>query len=158
MLKLKKSYSQYYLILVGIFSLLISFCSHRKNQSAIVWIYDIDSALTIAEQINKPLMIDFMADWCPPCIAMEETTFSDPVVIAKSRQFVTVRIDVDKQPEIAAQYNGNARKYGGIGIPNMLFLTADQDTLEHIVGFYKPSDLTVIMDSVLSRSNSFSNN
>ena len=49
-------------------------------------------------------------------------------IIKKSNEFIPVRIDVDKQKDIAEEYNGNARKYGGIGIPNILFL--DKEVIE----------------------------
>jgi len=134
------------LMLVGLF---LPACQ-RKPSEKIAWIYNLDSALTLADQSNKPLMIDFMAVWCPPCKAMEESTFCDPAVITKSQAFVTVRIDVDQQPDVANKYNGNARKYGGKGIPNLLFLSAKEDTLQHIVGYYSPADLLAVMDSVLA--------
>lgn len=148
-MKLWKISGKFFLIIISIVLVTLSLCSPRQKVPAIDWSYDLDSALTIAAQSQKPLMIDFMATWCPPCKAMEETTFVDPAVIAKSKKFVTVRIDVDKQSEIANKYNGNARKYGGVGIPNLLFITAGQDTLRHIVGFFYPAELAAIMDSVL---------
>jgi len=114
------------------------------------WLYNIDSALIVAKQQNKSVMIDFMAVWCPPCKAMEDTTFSNPEVISKSALFITVRIDVDEQAEIADKYNGNARKYGGVGIPNILFLTPDNQPLKHIIGFQSPDQLIAVMDSVLA--------
>jgi len=128
-----------------------------SNQSKLIaktgeirWLYNIDSALVIAKEQNKPVMIDFMAVWCPPCKAMEDTTFSNPEVISKSARFVTVRIDVDQQAEVANKYNGNARKYGGVGIPNILFLTPDNQPLKHIIGFQAPDQLIAVIDSVLA--------
>ncbi len=46
-------------------------------------------------------MVDFMAEWRPPCRKIEDSTFSYPGVIKKSSLFIPVRIDVDKQGEIA---------------------------------------------------------
>jgi len=151
-MKSKKTF-KYFLFLMSVLIVFCS-CSPRKNTPAIGWIYDLDSAITLASESQKPLMIDFMATWCPPCKAMEESTFVDADVILKSRNYVTVRIDVDKQPDIANKYNGNARKYGGVGIPNLLFLTSQQDTLKHIIGYYSPSELANVMDSVIMVFNS----
>ena len=94
-------------------------------------------------------MIDFMAEWCPPCKEMDKITFSNINIIKKSNELIPVRIDVDKQKNIAEEYNGNARKYGGIGIPNILFLDKKKNVVRHIVGFHDVDQLMGIMDSVL---------
>ena len=70
-------------------------------------------------------------------------------MITKSTEFIPVRIDVDKQQKIAEEYNGNARKYGGIGIPNILFLDKEKKIIRHIGGFHDTDQLMGIMDSVL---------
>lgn len=122
---------------------------HKKHAS-IKWGYNLDEGLANAKKESKPVMVDFMAVWCPPCKAMEDSTFSDAAVIGKSAAFVPVRIDIDKQHAVAAKYNGLARKYGGIGIPNILFLAPDGTALKHIVGYYSPKQLVAAMDSALA--------
>ena len=50
---------------------------------------------------NKPVLLDFYADWCGPCRMV------GPIVseIANERNDVKVgKINVDEQPELAAQY------------------------------------------------------
>jgi thiol:disulfide interchange protein len=122
----------------------------HKRHAGIDWGYNLDEALAKAKKESKPVMVDFMAVWCPPCKAMEDSTFCDPGVIKKSSAFAPVRIDIDKQRAVAAKYNGLARKYGGIGIPNILFLAPDGASLKHIVGYYGPSALVAAMDSALA--------
>ncbi|MCK5145372.1 thioredoxin family protein [bacterium] len=119
------------------------------NKSGIEWQADMEKALALAGANHKPLMIDFTATWCPPCQMMEDSTFQDIRVIEKAQSFVAVRIDVDEQGEIANKYHANAGKYGGIGIPNVLFLDAHGDELRHPIGFQGPEIFLAIMDSVL---------
>lgn len=50
---------------------------------------------------NKPVLLDFYADWCGPCRMVS------PIVseIANERSDVKVgKINVDEQPELAAQF------------------------------------------------------
>jgi thiol:disulfide interchange protein len=122
---------------------------HSKKRG-IAWTYDVDKGLAQAKKDGKPVMIDFMAEWCPPCRAMEDSTFGDSAVVKKASAFVPVRIDIDKQREVAAKYGALARKYGGIGIPNILFLSPGGGKIKHIVGYYGPNRLVAAMDSALA--------
>ena len=134
--------------------LLIAGCGQKvseNNPNGIKWGDNLDSAFTIALNSNKLIMIDFMAEWCPPCKEMDKITFSNTNIIKKSNEFIPVRIDVDKQKDIAEEYNGNARKYGGIGIPNILFLDKEKNIIRQIVGFHNVDQLMGIMDSVLMK-------
>ena len=134
--------------------LLIVGCERQvteDNHNGINWGNNLNSAFAIASNSNKLIMIDFMAAWCPPCKEMDENTFSNKNIIKKSNEFILVRIDVDKQQNIAEEYNGNARKYGGIGIPNILFLDKEKKIILHIVGFHDANQLMGIMDSVLMK-------
>ena len=134
--------------------LLIVGCSKKVSENSlngIKWGNNLDSAFTLASNSNKFIMIDFMAEWCPPCKEMDKNTFSNTNIIKKSNEFIPVRIDVDKQQNIAEEYNGNARKYGGIGIPNILFLDKEKKIIRHIVGFHDVDQLMGIMDSVLMK-------
>jgi len=123
----------------------------EENFNEIQWGNNLDLAVTIASDSDKIIMIDFMAEWCPPCKKMDQETFSNENIIKKSNDFIPVRIDVDKQQDVAKEYNGNARKYGGIGIPNILFLDKQKNIIRHIVGFHDADRLIGVMDSVLMK-------
>ncbi|MBN1780387.1 thioredoxin family protein [bacterium] len=134
--------------------MLVMFCTQKRQaqsgiETGIPWIAQIDSALDLANAQNKPLMIDFKAEWCPPCRMMEDSTFHDPAVVEKAALFVPVRIDVDEQGDVADHYNANAGKYGGVGIPNILFLDGQENRIAHYIGFQSAGRLSAVMDSVL---------
>ena len=134
--------------------LLIVGCGQKvseNNPNGIKWGNNLDSALATASTSDKLIMIDFIAEWCPPCKKMDKETFSNTDIINKSNEFIPIRIDVDKQKNIAEEYNGNARKYGGIGIPNILFLDKENNIICHIVGFHNVDQLMGVMDSVLMK-------
>ena len=59
---------------------------------------DLEQAIRAAEDRQVPVLIDFGAAWCPPCLEMEKLTFHDPevepVLVSK---FELIRVDVTQE-------------------------------------------------------------
>jgi thiol:disulfide interchange protein DsbD len=122
--------------------------TREAGQKLIAWNSDVNKALNRARQEKKPVMMVFTASWCPSCRKMQDSTFTHTAVIERSGDFIPLRIDVDENPDIAESYNGNARKYGGVGIPNTLFLSPEGNNLRHTIGYLGPDRFLSLMDSV----------
>jgi thioredoxin:protein disulfide reductase len=89
----------------------------------VIWGADHDAGLAMAAEQGKPVLIDFTADWCAACKELEHFTYTDPDVIARSEQYVTVMIDAtDKKDAVA---NALLEKYEVKGLPTVLFLHPD---------------------------------
>lgn len=87
--------------------------------STIGWRTDYAAALAEAKRTNKPVLVDFSANWCPPCITMKHEVWPDPEIAAAVQAgYVPLLVDVDRQPEVAARYEI-------AGIPNVLVLDGD---------------------------------
>ena len=57
-----------------------------------------------AAKVERPTVILFGATWCTWCRKMETDTLTDPKVMQAAGQFLWVKIDVDKDQELAARY------------------------------------------------------
>lgn len=55
---------------------------------------------------NKLVLLAISGVWCHWCHVMDETTYSDPQVIELiNRNFIPVRVDTDRRPDVNQRYN-----------------------------------------------------
>src|SRR5580700_5718657 len=81
--------------------------SPRPNRAAeIGWMQWGADAFARAHEQDRPILLSISAVWCHWCHVMDETTYSDPTVIETiNRQFIPIRVDNDRRPDINARYN-----------------------------------------------------
>ncbi len=73
--------------------------------------------LDLAAREDRPILLDISAVWCHWCHVMDQTTYSDPEVIAVvCREYIAVRVDTDRRPDVNSRYNMG-------GWPSTVFLT-----------------------------------
>ena len=94
----------------------------------IAWRTDFEAAMAEAEASGKPLLVNFTADWCGPCVAMKRDVWPrGSVGDAVSSGYIPVRLDVD-EPE--GQRMG--MHYGVSAIPTTIVATAEGEELERV--------------------------
>ena len=117
--------------------------------TGIAWSSDHDNAIALAQAQNRPLLIDFTADWCAACKELEHFTYTDPQVIAASTNMVPVMIDATdgSDPRVKALLE----KYEVRGLPTVKFLKPDGQPLEHltVTGFLKADEFLPRMEAAL---------
>jgi len=74
---------------------------------------ELDALLAKAD---KPVMLDFYADWCVSCKEMESFTFTDPVVAKKMHQMLLLQADVTANDEADRALLKRFRLFGPPGI------------------------------------------
>ena len=93
--------------------------STEKQNNVIQWIPYSEKILQQAVSQNKPVLIDFFAEWCAACHELEEKTYTEPEFIELSKQFVLVKVDAtedtDEVQKILTQYNIK-------GLPTVVFV------------------------------------
>lgn len=91
---------------------------------------ELEDALRGAGERHLPIVIDFGATWCTPCLEMEKLTFHAPTVEpVLSRRFELIKIDVTQEtPEkLAIQ-----RSFASQTLPAVLVYPSEAALAEHI--------------------------
>src|SRR5437870_8549147 len=88
------------------------------NDQGVKWVPYTDG-LAAAKKEKKPVCLVFFTEWCPHC-ANYSGVFHDPKVIEKSKKFVMIRLDKDKNDALSKQYAPD-----GEYIPRTYFLSSD---------------------------------
>jgi thioredoxin 1 len=115
--------------------------SKTKAPQAIKWYTSLDSALAESKRTGKPVFADFYADWCPPCKLLESKTYPNPKVIAESQRWVMLKIDTEKQKDLAA-------KYRIFSLPTLAVMRADGKPVTGTTGFLDADDFVLFLRDV----------
>ena len=72
-------------------------------QEKIQWM-DFEEAVSACQQHPKMVFIDVYTDWCGWCKKMDQTTFSDPVVVKyMNENFYAVKLDAERPDAVTFQ-------------------------------------------------------
>ncbi len=112
------------------------------------WVVSKEDALKFARQSGRPIMIEFYADWCPPCRSLETSFFKRDDIVGLSYQLVPLRIDATvATPEAQKAVDD----FGVVGWPAFFFLSPDGNVYDELtVISYNPEKLEESMRAAIS--------
>ena len=87
-----------------------------------------------ASQDNRPVMLDFYADWCISCKEMEAFTFTDNRVQALLENAIVIQADVTANDDLDKEL---LKHFELFGPPGIIFYNTDGDEIRsaRVVGF-----------------------
>jgi thiol:disulfide interchange protein DsbD len=112
---------------------------------AVKTLADLDARLRTAQ---KPVMLDFYADWCVSCKEMERFTFSDPQVQARLTGIALLRADVTAN---TAEDKALLRRFRLFGPPGIVFFDASGREIDglRVIGYQSPEKFIKSLDLAL---------
>jgi thiol-disulfide isomerase/thioredoxin len=105
---------------------------------------DVDAAFASATAANKPVLLYWGAQWCPPCKQLKSAVFNRPDFIEKSKLFVAVYLDGDL---------ADAQKWGDVfrvtGYPTVVVFKPDRTEITRVAGNMDLSLYARVLDDAL---------
>lgn len=111
-----------------------------QPKEKVVWEAYSAEKVALAARADKPVVIDFFADWCIPCHELDQFTYSDKKVIQALEPFVRLKADVTNPKTEAALEP--VERFDVIGVPTVLFLGSNgrEVVSARITGFVPPGE------------------
>ncbi|OQY59663.1 MAG: hypothetical protein B6245_05615 [Desulfobacteraceae bacterium 4572_88] len=135
-------------ILLALFCLSVwlpNSCMSSENTTPIKW-YSYDDGMARAKETHKKVFLNFYADWCGFCKKMDNGTFKDSAVVDYlQKNFISIKVNSDKQKEIAASYYVR-------GLPTSWFLADDGEKISSLPRYSPPEELINILKFINTES------
>lgn len=101
-------------------------------------------ALERAKAAGKPLVVDFWAPWCGPCLKLKRETLESPELAGLLARFEVIAVNLDETPELGKFYRVSS-------IPYVLFVDSKGTVVDRLLGFEPPVQFRVRLEKALPR-------
>ncbi len=116
----------------------------RDYHSSVDWMWnDYTRALEKAKAENKYILVDFWAVWCTECKKMDKKAFQDPEVQHLLEDFVLLKVDVDKVPQLKSQFLV-------AGLPTVVVVDANGEEVTRAIGYQTAEQMKKVLREVFS--------
>jgi thiol:disulfide interchange protein len=101
------------------------------TKGPIAWHRDIRRAAEVAQSEGKVIVVDVYTDWCGWCKKMDNIIYSDPTIVALSKQQVFVKLNAEDR----GQGQSFAQEMGVSGYPTTIVLDGQGRVLDVAQGY-----------------------
>ncbi len=133
-------------------SLVASLCSAAEPER-VSWLEDVPFSQVVREAQNspeRPILIDFYAQWCRPCKLLDVMVYNEAEVIDELADVLTFKVDIDK-PE----YRDLKEKFNISVLPTLVWLDERGRELDRFTGYQNKNEFLEIVRSIRQGDDTF---
>ena len=120
-------------LLIGA-ALVLTVCGKKEKALTEINFYDnLESARKVAAEQDHPLIIEFYKEDCPNSKMMDDSTFSNKIVIGMAEKMVFAKINADADSALAKDYRVSF-------YPTFIVAESSGKEIDRMVGYYPPAD------------------
>jgi thioredoxin-related protein len=135
----------YIIIILLVLMFIGQFSSATAGTAGISW-HPYDEGMALGKSQEKKVFINFYATWCSYCRMMDTTTFKDAAIIAYlNENFISIKVDVDKQRSVAAQYNISP-------LPDVWFISEKGEAIGNKPGYIPTKEMLPVLKFIQTDS------
>ena len=127
------------LMIVGLYGVVAFILTPKRGA---VWLVDEAQAVALAQSEQRPMLIDFGAEWCPPCKKFEVETFTDARIVEELSRFVLLKVDCTQGDEKSEALQA---KYESPALPSVLIYDGQHKLVKRLSEWASPDKLLPIL-------------
>ena len=114
----------------------------ESSSTESAWISSDTRGFNEARRTQKPVLIDFTAEWCAACRELDEKTWPDATVRHETERFVLVKLDLTKNNDRTRDLQ---QTYKILGMPTIILFTPEGEEMFRFEGFWSAEEMVSIL-------------